>query len=493
MSRRGELSLGERLAGALPQDVALTFYHISTPPTSCPAIFAAPPGSKPDRTYCESHFLTVSIEKSTDDFSQEILVFAIEVLVYTTKHLTTLFVSKADSTGYISFLALPKTQASPLKSISTTFISYLVHERQRPGIRLVVSLFARAQDQYLFPGSVENPSKHVLDDRGLVKWWCRTLDPVLREYPPRQAGLGGGCEEHDEVTMRSKGYLIVPGFDKYESKAFFPKADNQEGERWGAGHPLRQISTTPSAPPRCLIPHFPDDPKARFLDELDEELPDASSSQIDISPTKRSAGQWKSVKTLEQFWEMMAYRQECSSGRLVGFIWVIFTPSDVRSTSDTETTSSQMPALSEADENYVCPLNSIRAERHISAPRIRRKPGLSGPIVTRQPRTKTASSDLSTSSQPDRSQHYTWPTDSRGQIVLEEKEYTRARDVLLRLDFATSEVATTGTKRWTYEVAVMAGTPGQWGQRVVGEKVTPKQPGEPGHTSTQRYRSEDIG
>ncbi|KAK5253831.1 hypothetical protein LTR16_005026, partial [Cryomyces antarcticus] len=238
-------------------------------------------------------------------------------------------------------------------------------------------------------------------------------------------------------------------FDKYESKAFFPKADNQEGERWEAGHPLRQISTTPSAPPRCLIPHFPDDPKARFLDELDEELPDASSSQIDISPTKRSAGQWKSVKTLEQFWEMMVYRQECSSGRLVGFIWVIFTPSDVRSTSDTETTSSQMPALSEADENYD-----------------QKKAGTQW--TNCYPSTADKDSFLR-------------PVD----IVLEEKEYTRARDVLLRLDFATSEVATTGTKRWTYEVAVMAGTPGQWGQRVVGEKVTPKQPGEPGHTSTQ--------
>ncbi|TKA78794.1 hypothetical protein B0A49_01686, partial [Cryomyces minteri] len=246
-----------------------------------------------------------------------------------------------------------------------------------------------------------------------------------------------------------------------------------------------QISTTPNAPPRCLIPHFPDDPKARFLDELNEELPDASSSQTNVSPAKRSAGQWKSAKTLEQFWEMMAFRQECSSGRLVGFIWVVFTPSNVRSPGDTETTSGQMSALSEADEDYVYLLNPIRTERHISAPRTRRKPGLSGPIVTRQPRIKTASFDLSTSSQPDRSQHYTWPINSRGQIVLEEKDYTRARDVLLRLDFATPEVATTGTKRWTDEVAVMAGTPGQWGQRIVGEKVTPKPPGEPGHTPAQ--------
>src|SRR6266487_4672259 len=35
---------------------------------------------------------------------------------------------------------------------------------------------AWAQGQYLFPGSVENSRKHILNDRGLVKWWCRALN-----------------------------------------------------------------------------------------------------------------------------------------------------------------------------------------------------------------------------------------------------------------------------------------------------------------------------
>jgi len=70
-------------------------------------------------------------------------------------------------------------------------------------------------------------------------------------------------------------------------------------------------------PPRCLIPHFPDDPKSRFLDELDDEM---SRSQA------KASGEWKTVKSLDVFWEMMAFRQECSAGRMVGFIWVVFTP-----------------------------------------------------------------------------------------------------------------------------------------------------------------------
>jgi len=52
---------------------------------------------------------------------------------------------------------------------------------------------------------------------------------------------------------------------------------------------------------RDVIPVFPDDPKARFLDDL------------------KTDGQLATT-TLSQFWELMEHRQECSSGRLVGFI-----------------------------------------------------------------------------------------------------------------------------------------------------------------------------
>jgi hypothetical protein len=52
---------------------------------------------------------------------------------------------------------------------------------------------------------------------------------------------------------------------------------------------------------RDVVPVFPDDPKARFLHDL------------------KGDGQL-STTTLGQFWELMEHRQECSSGRLVGFI-----------------------------------------------------------------------------------------------------------------------------------------------------------------------------
>ena len=154
--------LGDRLAQILPRNVKVTIRHISSTPTQCGALFAAPEGEDPETTFCENHFLTVSTDENNNE--TEVIVFGIEALVYTTSHLTTIFVSKADSTGYLHVPTL-------LKRISTTFLEYLADTRQRPGVRLVLSLFARAQNQYLFPGSVLNTDKHVLDDRALVKWW----------------------------------------------------------------------------------------------------------------------------------------------------------------------------------------------------------------------------------------------------------------------------------------------------------------------------------
>ncbi|KAI9877876.1 MAG: hypothetical protein M1830_002584 [Pleopsidium flavum] len=509
-------SLIEKLAIALPKDVQFNIHHVSSYPTRCAAIYATPPGSKTEKTYCESHFLTVS--RTPSSTTDEVFIYAIEVLIYSTEHLTTLFVSKADSTGYIHLIETPAVVPSLLKTISSTLISHLVETRQRAGIKLVVSLFARAQDQYLFPGSIENSGKHVLDDRGLVRWWCKVLDPVLRQHPAEEEYKGGDDGWDIVVSTRAKAYLIVPGCDKYETSSFFPpssKADPPDRKRWSNAHPLRQIATNPSGRPRCLIPHFPDDPKARFLDELDDELPDAQESQNINNQSKRyNNGQWKSVRTLEQFWELMAFRQECSSGRLVGFLWVVFTPPETLSRRDGqmsgESQASMFPDLSDLamlptplqsqqqdplsfppqtpeHSSYADPLPlSPRTSSPIqpqsatkplpqlsflqSQPKRRpKKRPLTGPIVTRKPRIKGASSRSSSSTQPEKTKHYSWPKSSRGQVVLSEKDYKRAMDLLLRLDFADQKVAASSTTRWVNEVAVIAGMR-NWGQLVVGKK-----------------------
>lgn len=114
-------SLADRLAEALPHSAPFKFYHVSTPPTPSPALFSAPPGLKPEKTFLESHFLNVSIQPP-DTPQDEVLVLAIECLVYTTRNLTTIFISKADSTGYLGLLKLGKEFARPIRTISTVFL-----------------------------------------------------------------------------------------------------------------------------------------------------------------------------------------------------------------------------------------------------------------------------------------------------------------------------------------------------------------------------------
>jgi regulator of Ty1 transposition protein 109 len=480
-----DASLSQLLADALPESINFTFYHISTPPTKCAAIFAAPQAVKPQRTYCESHFLNVSVRRGQPEAEPEVLVLAIEILIYSTKHLTTIFVSKADSTGYLSLLLIPKGHISPLRAISTTFITYLAQQRLRSDVRLVISLFAKMSNQYLFPGSSNNGLKHVSDDRQLVKWWCRVLDPVLGNYDPEEQETG---QDTEEQKTTSQAYMIVPGEDSIVS--FLPqevRLNTPLRKRWKHGHPLLQLSTNPTAPPRCLVPHFPDDPKSRFLDELDSQIADKTGG-INESPSKRGNGQWSSIKTLEQFWEMMAFRQECSSGSLTGFIWIVLTPPDIDShppqvgesqdsqLSNPSPFASTPPRLENTSSNISLPSpQRFKASpRKPSSHRRIKKQTLTGVIKPRMPRIKSASSTLSTISQlPEQSVYYSWPLSSRGEIVLDETKYKKAVETLLKLDFDSQSVAEESTKIWIDEVGVLGGLHMNWGRAVTGSRELP--------------------
>jgi regulator of Ty1 transposition protein 109 len=479
----------QQLASVLPKGIDLKIHHISTPPTRASAIYSAPPGTRPDRTYCESHFLTGSIRTPSKANASElldVLVFAIEVLIYSTAHDTTFFVSKADSTGFLHLLQLPKGASSPLREISGTFLRHLVQQRHRPNIRSIVSLFARAQDQYLFPGSVEYHGKHILDDRGLVRWWCRVLNPLTDETQPKVSQ----CES-------VKGYLIVPGLDTHETLSYIPRASRSQ---WTIGHPLRQISRHSSdVPPRCLVPHFPDDPKSRYLDELDDEITKGQDN---------SSGQWRSVKTIDQFWEMMAFRQECSAGRLVGFIWIIFTPSNTYLPTESATGNSQSTTItldtelrdinssppSSESNSPISPSISFNAssqtyptrpspktnvhdptlasQKAVPVPRTPLKKKLTGAIITRQPRIKTQNKNYLLD-RPESTAYYVWNPEGRGQVIVDESDYKRVTELLLRLDFESLEKAISSSSRWINEVrsGAIGDMRGAWGQIVSGTKV----------------------
>jgi regulator of Ty1 transposition protein 109 len=448
--------LDTRLASVLPKGHSFTILHISTPPTKTDPLYSPPPNERPERTYCENHFLAVSID-APDASGNQVLVLGIEVLIYTTARSSTLFVSKADSTGYLTLLNLPKGTPSPIREICATFVGFLVEKRRRKGIQFVVNLFARAQDQYLFPGSVDNKGKHVLDDRGLIKWWCRVLDPLL-----------GPAPISTEAPWKSaKGYIVVPGLERNETKALTPRKPDSA---WEFTHPLERIShyyrEFDWVPPRCLIPHFPDDPKSRFRDELDEE---AAKSQ-----GMKKQGNWKSVKTLDMFWDMMAYRQECSSGRMTGFIWLVFDdqePSEAnesfRSTAPPETPEKQR-MVQITPSTTPRKLFPSKSKSESKTKKKKAKKTLRGPIIARKPHIKRVKHNR-VLDRPVNTAYYSWTPQARGEKIVDEATYKRIVDLLLHLDFAALSKAVGSTRRWLSE----GGGGSKWGVVISGTRETP--------------------
>ncbi|KAL2019166.1 hypothetical protein VTK56DRAFT_10038 [Thermocarpiscus australiensis] len=497
-SAHNHASLSDRLASVLPHGHRFGIHHVSTPPTRSEPLCAAPPGERPDKTYRESHFLAISInvpypdstapplkrasagadQAKEPDTRKQVLVFAVEVFIFTTAYQTTLFVSKADSTGYLHLLKLPKGSASPIRQVCATFLAYLLDHRRRKHVQSVVNLFARAQAQYLFPGSVRNVGKHVLDDWGLVRWWCKALNPLME-------GLSKAPWE------RIKGYLIVPGLEEKEARVFIPRTA-ASAQNWVIGHPLERISHYTRefdwVPPRCLIPGYPDDPKSRFRDELDEE----------VSKRKQAVGSWKSVRTLSQFWEMMAFRQECSSGRLTGFIWLVFDPHTHESSSNaTATSSSRIPLLTpsasfdarspslppatrprrrldissntpRSNPLKPVPSHTEPTPRHSKASKKKAKKKLAGRIVPRAPKIKTHARNYLLD-RPTTTAYYYWPHEGRGNKIVDESEYKRIVELLLHLDFSTLDKAVSSSRRWVREVGLGEGSGGE----VVGTAAVP--------------------
>ncbi|KAK0292087.1 hypothetical protein LTR91_000081 [Friedmanniomyces endolithicus] len=478
-------SLAEDLAAALPAQTTSNLgiegpspafegkvRYIHTPLKPCDPLFSPPPGHEPERTRLSSHFLVFSVSAShtvggaVGDLSQYlkhheegVLGIAIEVLVYTTKHLTTLFVSKADTTGYI-----PNHPPSRTKAVCGVFIRWLVkQERQRhPNRKVVVSLFARAQSQYLFPGSAEHANKHILDDRQLIKWWATALDPLLNLY-----------DDLDPVP-NIQGYLTIPGYSPQELKTYLPRTPHPPNRSWNPGNPLADLAATrgvpPTAPPRSLLPRFPDDPKARFMQDLDDEVGLAEDAPVTVSPSKRKSGRWDSVRDLARFWEAMDFRQECASGRVVGFLWVVVSPvAKLESGDELHGEAGLSQASSQGvlgGESFLARDATPTPSQPSRSPRKRRRKPLTGPIVSRQPRLKGGSSSLTATSTELNGMLNS--AVRSGDLLLTHEGYDKAMHTLLHLDFANLDVAARSTSKWVAEVVGVCGLVEDWGLVVVG-------------------------
>lgn len=237
-----------------------------------------------------------------------VIVAGIEAAVYRIPQTSSgiLYVSKVDSTGQA---AAP----SPTGLLVRSFVGYYVNPKTRPieARYLWVQLFARAQEQYLFLGSKEWKGKKALGDVKLCGWWKTCLERVVEQV------------EGDE-DVKVKMYYVLPGYSEREAEEMIR---NKGGRKWEYGHPYDQTEVPmpcPEGRERPLgrtIPHFEDDAKSRFLDEMGSEMERVSN---------------------EEFWERMSFRQECAAGAVTGYFTVVVWGGGTRPGSETGQVSREL-------------------------------------------------------------------------------------------------------------------------------------------------------
>ncbi|KAG1884860.1 DUF1714 domain-containing protein [Suillus subluteus] len=312
------------------------------------------------RSYLQDILILLS-EQTTPD-SPSVFVSAIEACVYNipTTSCAILYVSKVDSTGQA-------TAPSPTPALVRALLLFYADPATRPvsADHLWIHVFARAQNQYLFPNSSEYPKKHPLSDIKLCAWWKRQFSTVIGELTSR---VGDTC--------RTKLYYTLPGLSEFEAHHSLERVYPSTGSTssWTYGHPYSQDEIPLPCPcpsggdsPRHLgqcIPSFDDDPKSRFIDEIayttdadgvrsperkrpradtlktyEEDTSSADASEKKEGRSKKEDQTHKEVKkvSVEEFWERMSFRQECIAGAVTGFFVIAVsaaTPPSTLSTSE---------------------------------------------------------------------------------------------------------------------------------------------------------------
>lgn len=209
---------------------------------------------------------------------------------------------------------------------------------------LSVHILARSQRAYLFPSSPENPNKKVLSDAALIKWWRAVMSDVVVATRDETSPIRAADSKRQLINARA--YYVIPGYTKLESHPLVPLARQDSSDsttqppssdqvlrqaNWTYGHPyssngahcsesdlpplplhwhassfcLREsdnhvttVQTDPSKddynPKRVrtvptLMPHFCDDPKTRFLDEMARDAHEHSGWKVKTTSTASTA------------------------------------------------------------------------------------------------------------------------------------------------------------------------------------------------------------
>jgi len=301
------------------------------------------------KTYIQD--ILVLLSEQPKPHSPHVFVSAIEANLYHVPSSSSaiLYVSKVDSTGQAA-------SPSPTSALVRALLTYYLDPTTRPlpVAHVWVHLFARAQNQYLFPNSAEHPGKHPLSDLQLCAWWKRQLSRVADHLVAADA-------------LHVRLFYLLPGLGELEASHAMDRVSHQPSTAasssssvpWSYGHPYDQtdvplpcvpIGRTDKAPPHIghVVPWFDDDPKARFLDEIayttdaegikSPERKRPRSSRVTTTTNKAERDPVESGETsssssaaseqtgkalrkvsIDEFWERMSFRQECIAGAVTGF------------------------------------------------------------------------------------------------------------------------------------------------------------------------------
>ncbi len=298
------------------------------------------------RSYLQDILILLSEQRTPD--SQRIMVSGIEACVYNipTTSCAILYVSKVDSTGQAC-------SPSPTSALVHSLLLYYADPATRPveAQHFWIHLFARAQNQYLFPNSSEFVGKRPLSDVRLCGWWKRIFTGVATELDARS---------QSKAIIRLN--YVLPGYSELEAEnslksmsSFSSSSSPPSLLRWTYGHPYSQQDIPMPCPKSEVlnlghyIPWFDDDPKSRFIDEIayttengrvkspaqkrtrtnsrldlakkqsEEDGEDVqTSAKKDDRKDERPSGELGIVSP-DEFWERMSFRQECVAGAVTGF------------------------------------------------------------------------------------------------------------------------------------------------------------------------------
>ncbi|KAJ2741042.1 hypothetical protein GGI20_005459 [Coemansia sp. BCRC 34301] len=170
-----------------------------------------------------------------------------------------------------------------------------------------IHLFARAQPEYLFANSKDNPRKRILNDLELVKWWQSALQFAL-EYanqriiePVTDQNNAHSASPESAATCSRAAVVncVVPGSAMAESTWFL---GNDRTDRNGAAESIRSVEWRWGLPypvnaraHDCVL-QFPDDPIARLLSE-------------------EHSNEW----SVSELLDMLSVSEECGSGHRAAF------------------------------------------------------------------------------------------------------------------------------------------------------------------------------